>query len=161
MDIAALMTSFRLGLYQLGLAPGLLSGARLRAHAARSVQEQQAARRWRGRFKLLAAAAAMVGAAAIFAPPGHGAMLVVLPPWIDTAEAERRILEAGGVPLSAEDGDLQIFGVRIARIAIGADREFASTAFDHGAFILDAGPILWIDDKMSRVAAWFGRGQPL
>lgn len=145
----------RVILEQTGFAPRIVRAQRFEAHDPDGVE--RARRRRRRRFALVVLAVAVTGAVADVAPPRHGAMLVVMPPWINAAEAERRIAEAGGVALSAEDGDVALFGVRLARMAIGVEPAFADAARAQGAFVLDAAPILWLDETLARLAGRFSR----
>ncbi len=157
MRLADVAASARIALVQRGLAPRAY--LMLAAPAdPQSLAKARARRRRRRRLRAAAIVLFVVAAVAVFAPPSHGAMLVVLPPWVDAAEAERWILEAGGLAYSAEDGDVELFGLRVARMAIGADPDFATAALADGVVVLDAGPLFWIDEKIASVAALFGRG---
>lgn len=131
--------------YQTGLAPRLRGRLELRRRA------RQFGAYWR---RVRRRAALMLGACfglsvILFWPPSHGAVLVVAGPWVSPAEIERRIQEAGGVALTAADGDVSVFGVRIARKAIGADPNFARAALGQGALVLDAGPVLWLESRFT------------
>lgn len=158
MRLALAAANASIALSQLGLAPLWLRAPRRAAIDVAEATRLRGRRRRRRRFAAVVALVALTGVVVSFWPPRHGAMLVVMPPWVESAEAERRIAAAGGLALSAEDGDVAVFGLRLARMAIGADPDFAAAAAAEGALVLDAGPILWLDDKLAGVAAFFGRG---
>ncbi|MCI4666084.1 MAG: hypothetical protein MRY74_15315 [Neomegalonema sp.] len=158
MRLHAYAATVHIAIAQIGLAPSLGAFIRSRRSRTAAVARAQAARRHR---RALAAVGLCLGFcfSVIFWPPSHGAMLIVTPPWFAAQAAEAKIAEAGGVVLSAQDGDVRLFGFAVARTVIGAGPSFRSRVLWRGALPLDARPVIWLREQAVAFRT-FLRGDP-
>ena len=154
MHLNKFFDSVRIASAQVGFGLAAPRRPLFRRSAASTQPAVLARRRARRNTMMLGALVAILTLGAVFWPPRHGAVIVVMPPWIETADAERRIQAAGGVVFAPSDGDVRLLGLSVARTAIGAHPGFMSRLFWSGGLAFSAQPLFWLEDQIEGASAW-------